>query len=127
MLGQTSLSSPSLSALAARSGPSPETVPPSIGVQFHPRTQQVRRSSESENLQLKYHKICLKTKSAVSPSAGDCWYHIPTPAKQKLKQVSVGRTSVYAVDENGKSSACVASSLVLKELLSDFVKLLSCR
>ncbi|KAG5262500.1 hypothetical protein AALO_G00275800 [Alosa alosa] len=33
--------------------------------------------------------------------AGDCWYHIPPPAKQKLKQVSVGRTSVYAVDENG--------------------------
>ncbi|XP_033840451.1 tectonin beta-propeller repeat-containing protein 1 [Periophthalmus magnuspinnatus] len=33
--------------------------------------------------------------------AGDSWYHIPSPAKQKLKQVSVGRTSVYAVDENG--------------------------
>ncbi|XP_062382179.1 tectonin beta-propeller repeat-containing protein 1 [Sardina pilchardus] len=38
--------------------------------------------------------------SAQNP-AGDCWYHIPPPAKQKLKQVSVGRTSVYAVDENG--------------------------
>lgn len=38
--------------------------------------------------------------SADSP-AGDSWYHIPSPAKQKLKQVSVGRTSVYAVDENG--------------------------
>ncbi|KAL3051202.1 hypothetical protein OYC64_001469 [Pagothenia borchgrevinki] len=38
--------------------------------------------------------------SAESP-AGDSWYHIPSPAKQKLKQVSVGRTSVYTVDENG--------------------------
>ncbi|XP_075890776.1 tectonin beta-propeller repeat-containing protein 1 [Nelusetta ayraudi] len=38
--------------------------------------------------------------SAQSP-AGDCWYHIPSPSKQKLKQVSVGRTSVYTVDENG--------------------------
>lgn len=43
----------------------------------------------------------------VSPSAGDCWYHIPSPAKQKLKQVSVGRTSVYTVDENGKVIAFV--------------------
>lgn len=33
--------------------------------------------------------------------AGDCWYHIPSPIGQKLKQVSVGRTSVYTVDENG--------------------------
>ncbi|XP_051926678.1 tectonin beta-propeller repeat-containing protein 1 [Hippocampus zosterae] len=33
--------------------------------------------------------------------AGECWYHVPSPTKQKLKQVSVGRTSVYAVDENG--------------------------
>nr|XP_006637424.1 PREDICTED: tectonin beta-propeller repeat-containing protein 1 isoform X1 [Lepisosteus oculatus]XP_015215748.1 PREDICTED: tectonin beta-propeller repeat-containing protein 1 isoform X1 [Lepisosteus oculatus]XP_015215749.1 PREDICTED: tectonin beta-propeller repeat-containing protein 1 isoform X1 [Lepisosteus oculatus]XP_015215750.1 PREDICTED: tectonin beta-propeller repeat-containing protein 1 isoform X1 [Lepisosteus oculatus]XP_015215751.1 PREDICTED: tectonin beta-propeller repeat-containing len=38
--------------------------------------------------------------SAQNP-AGDCWYHIPPPARQKLKQVSVGRTSVYTVDENG--------------------------
>uniref|UniRef100_A0A8C4HRN9 Tectonin beta-propeller repeat-containing protein 1 n=1 Tax=Dicentrarchus labrax TaxID=13489 RepID=A0A8C4HRN9_DICLA len=38
--------------------------------------------------------------SSQSP-AGDCWYHIPSPSKQKLKQVSVGRTSVYTVDENG--------------------------
>lgn len=38
--------------------------------------------------------------SAENP-AGDSWYHIPSPAKQKLKQVSVGRTSVYVVDENG--------------------------
>lgn len=38
--------------------------------------------------------------SAQSP-AGDCWYHIPSPSKQKLKQVSVGRTSVYTVDDNG--------------------------
>ncbi|XP_057681391.1 tectonin beta-propeller repeat-containing protein 1 isoform X2 [Corythoichthys intestinalis] len=33
--------------------------------------------------------------------AGECWYHIPSPTKQKLKQLSVGRTSVYAVDDNG--------------------------
>ncbi|KAI4880499.1 hypothetical protein NFI96_012340 [Prochilodus magdalenae] len=38
--------------------------------------------------------------SAQNP-AGDCWYHIPSPNRQKLKQVSVGRTSVYTVDENG--------------------------
>lgn len=42
----------------------------------------------------------------MSPSAGDSWYHIPSPAKQKLKQVSVGRTSVCAVDENGKVAVC---------------------
>ncbi|KAM6896895.1 tectonin beta-propeller repeat-containing protein 1 [Xenentodon cancila] len=42
-------------------------------------------------------------RGSVTPQspAGDSWYHIPSPAKQKLKQVSVGRTSVYAVDENG--------------------------
>ncbi|XP_031699967.1 tectonin beta-propeller repeat-containing protein 1 [Anarrhichthys ocellatus] len=42
-------------------------------------------------------------RGSVSPQspAGDSWYHIPSPAKQKLKQVSVGRTSVYTVDENG--------------------------
>ncbi|KAL2101174.1 hypothetical protein ACEWY4_002935 [Coilia grayii] len=38
--------------------------------------------------------------SAQNP-AGDCWYHIPSPPKQDLKQLSVGRTSVYAVDMNG--------------------------
>ncbi|KAJ8413693.1 hypothetical protein AAFF_G00082000 [Aldrovandia affinis] len=38
--------------------------------------------------------------SAQNP-AGDCWFHIPSPPRQKLKQVSVGRTSVYTVDENG--------------------------
>ncbi|KAG9264374.1 tectonin beta-propeller repeat-containing protein 1-like [Astyanax mexicanus] len=32
--------------------------------------------------------------------AGECWYHIPSPPRQNLRQVSVGRTSVYAVDEN---------------------------
>ncbi|XP_056107468.1 tectonin beta-propeller repeat-containing protein 1 [Rhinichthys klamathensis goyatoka] len=37
--------------------------------------------------------------SALNP-AGECWYHIPSPPRQMLKQVSVGRTSVYAVDEN---------------------------
>lgn len=42
------------------------------------------------------------TDHVLSPSAGDCWYHIPSPSKQKLKQVSVGRTSVLTVDENGK-------------------------
>ncbi|XP_029414961.1 tectonin beta-propeller repeat-containing protein 1 isoform X2 [Nannospalax galili] len=42
-------------------------------------------------------------RGSVSPSqpAGDCWYHIPSPPKQKLRQVSVGQTSVYALDENG--------------------------
>uniref|UniRef100_A0A3Q3JWM7 Tectonin beta-propeller repeat-containing protein 1 n=1 Tax=Monopterus albus TaxID=43700 RepID=A0A3Q3JWM7_MONAL len=42
-------------------------------------------------------------RGSVSPKspAGDFWSHIPSPAKQKLKQVSVGRTSVYTVDENG--------------------------
>lgn len=34
--------------------------------------------------------------------SGDCWYHIPSPQKQKLKQVSVGRTSVFVLDKNGK-------------------------
>uniref|UniRef100_A0A673WSF0 Tectonin beta-propeller repeat-containing protein 1 n=1 Tax=Salmo trutta TaxID=8032 RepID=A0A673WSF0_SALTR len=37
--------------------------------------------------------------SASNP-AGECWYHIPSPPKQSLRQLSVGRTSVYAVDEN---------------------------
>ncbi|XP_070636305.1 tectonin beta-propeller repeat-containing protein 1 isoform X1 [Bos indicus] len=42
-------------------------------------------------------------RSSVSPSRpnGDCWYHIPPPPKQRLKQVSVGHTSVFALDENG--------------------------
>ncbi|XP_027466729.2 tectonin beta-propeller repeat-containing protein 1 isoform X5 [Zalophus californianus] len=42
-------------------------------------------------------------RGSVSPAqpAGDCWYHIPSPPKQRLKQVSVGQTSVYALDENG--------------------------
>ncbi|KAM6957068.1 tectonin beta-propeller repeat-containing protein 1 [Aplochiton taeniatus] len=37
--------------------------------------------------------------SAQNP-AGECWYHIPSPPRQALKQLSVGRTSVFAVDEN---------------------------
>lgn len=41
-------------------------------------------------------------KSILVLAAGDCWYHIPSPPKQRLKQVSVGQTSVYALDENGK-------------------------
>ncbi|KAJ7305878.1 hypothetical protein JRQ81_010244 [Phrynocephalus forsythii] len=42
-------------------------------------------------------------RGSVSPKKpeGDCWYHIPSPPKQKLKQVSVGRTSVFVVDKNG--------------------------
>lgn len=42
-------------------------------------------------------------RGSVSPTqpAGDCWYHIPSPPKQRLKQVSVGQTAVYALDENG--------------------------
>uniref|UniRef100_H3D5S4 Tectonin beta-propeller repeat-containing protein 1 n=1 Tax=Tetraodon nigroviridis TaxID=99883 RepID=H3D5S4_TETNG len=41
-------------------------------------------------------------RGSVSPQspAGDSWYHIPSPSRQKLKQVSVGRTSVHVVDEN---------------------------
>uniref|UniRef100_A0A8C5Q5D9 Tectonin beta-propeller repeat-containing protein 1 n=1 Tax=Leptobrachium leishanense TaxID=445787 RepID=A0A8C5Q5D9_9ANUR len=37
---------------------------------------------------------------SINHPAGDCWYHIPSPKKQKLRQVSVGQTSVLAVDEN---------------------------
>uniref|UniRef100_A0A4W4EAH0 Peroxin/Ferlin domain-containing protein n=1 Tax=Electrophorus electricus TaxID=8005 RepID=A0A4W4EAH0_ELEEL len=37
---------------------------------------------------------------SVQNPAGECWYHIPCPPKQVLRQVSVGRTSVYAVDGN---------------------------
>ncbi|NXQ85258.1 TCPR1 protein, partial [Nyctibius grandis] len=33
--------------------------------------------------------------------AGDSWYHIPSPRKRKLKQVSVGRMSVFVLDING--------------------------
>ncbi|XP_066496875.1 tectonin beta-propeller repeat-containing protein 1 [Tiliqua scincoides] len=42
-------------------------------------------------------------RGSVSPQKpeGDCWYHIPSPPKQKLKQVSVGRTAVFVVDKNG--------------------------
>ncbi|XP_022443443.1 tectonin beta-propeller repeat-containing protein 1 isoform X2 [Delphinapterus leucas] len=42
-------------------------------------------------------------RGSVSPSkpAGDCWYLIPSPPKQRLKQVSVGHTAVFALDENG--------------------------
>ncbi|XP_033023021.1 tectonin beta-propeller repeat-containing protein 1 [Lacerta agilis] len=42
-------------------------------------------------------------RGSVSPKKpeGDCWYHIPSPPKQKIKQVSVGRTSVFVVDKNG--------------------------
>ncbi|XP_037670097.1 tectonin beta-propeller repeat-containing protein 1 isoform X2 [Choloepus didactylus] len=42
-------------------------------------------------------------RGAVSHSqpAGDCWFHVASPPKQRLKQVSVGQTSVYALDENG--------------------------
>ncbi|KAF3813894.1 hypothetical protein GH733_017926 [Mirounga leonina] len=56
-------------------------------------------------------------RGSVSPTqpAGDCWYHIPSPPKQRLKQVSVGQTSVYALDENGKSpSKCGDSRLCLR-------------
>ncbi|KAL3053846.1 hypothetical protein OYC64_006222 [Pagothenia borchgrevinki] len=41
-------------------------------------------------------------RGSVSPQnpAGECWYHIPSPPRQTLRQLSVGRTSVFAVDEN---------------------------
>lgn len=48
--------------------------------------------------------VCVGSLNNLSfPLTGDCWYHIPSPPKQKLTQVSVGQTSVYALDENGKS------------------------
>lgn len=50
-------------------------------------------------------------------TAGDCWYHIPSPPKQKLKQVSVGRTSVYTVDENGKAITCLVCMFVNRQIL----------
>lgn len=60
--------------------------------------------------------LALNYQNALSPSAGDCWYHIPSPAKQKLKQVSVGRTSVYTVDENGKDTASVFTAKPSEQL-----------
>ncbi|XP_061604739.1 tectonin beta-propeller repeat-containing protein 1 [Phyllopteryx taeniolatus] len=41
-------------------------------------------------------------RGSVSPQnpAGECWYHIPAPSRQTLRQLSVGRTSVFAADEN---------------------------
>ncbi|XP_008327866.1 tectonin beta-propeller repeat-containing protein 1 [Cynoglossus semilaevis] len=41
-------------------------------------------------------------RGSVSPQnpAGECWYHIPSPPRQTLRQLSVGRTSVFTVDEN---------------------------
>lgn len=39
-------------------------------------------------------------------STGECWYHIPSPLKQTLRQLSVGRTSVFAVDENSEYRSC---------------------
>ncbi|XP_063170979.1 tectonin beta-propeller repeat-containing protein 1 [Candoia aspera] len=44
--------------------------------------------------------FCRGSVSSEKPE-GECWYHIPSPLKQKLKQVSVGRTAVLAVDKNG--------------------------
>uniref|UniRef100_A0A4W6DWJ5 Tectonin beta-propeller repeat-containing protein 1 n=1 Tax=Lates calcarifer TaxID=8187 RepID=A0A4W6DWJ5_LATCA len=45
-------------------------------------------------------KITLRELQCCCPSAGECWYHIPSPPRQTLRQLSVGRTSVFAVDEN---------------------------
>uniref|UniRef100_A0A3Q3GQ88 Tectonin beta-propeller repeat-containing protein 1 n=1 Tax=Labrus bergylta TaxID=56723 RepID=A0A3Q3GQ88_9LABR len=42
-------------------------------------------------------------RGSVSPQTlqvRECWYHIPSPLRQTLTQLSVGRTSVFAVDEN---------------------------
>ncbi|XP_070617355.1 tectonin beta-propeller repeat-containing protein 1 [Erythrolamprus reginae] len=44
--------------------------------------------------------FCRGSVSSKKPE-GECWYHVPSPQKQKLKQVSVGRTAVLAVDKNG--------------------------
>ncbi|KAL7979240.1 hypothetical protein Chor_015264, partial [Crotalus horridus] len=45
--------------------------------------------------------FCRGSVSSKKPE-GECWYHVPSPLKQKLKQVSVGRTAVLAVDKNGE-------------------------
>lgn len=49
-----------------------------------------------------------------SPPAGECWYHIPSPPKQTLRQLSVGRTSVFAVDENGEERSIWAAICLIK-------------
>lgn len=38
----------------------------------------------------------------ICPPTGECWYHIPSPPRQALRQLSVGRTSVFAVDEHSE-------------------------
>lgn len=99
--GQTNHSSQSLWGLPARFGPSPETVLPFTGVLSPHRAQQVGGSETAIENVYKSNQLYF----LFCPSAGDSWYHIPSPSRQKLKQVSVGRTSVHAVDENGKLTA----------------------
>ncbi|XP_035578046.1 tectonin beta-propeller repeat-containing protein 1 isoform X2 [Zalophus californianus] len=57
-------------------------------------------------------------RGSVSPAqpAGDCWYHIPSPPKQRLKQVSVGQTSVYALDENESTTVPAQPSRAILRL-----------
>ena len=77
--------------------------------------------NQSELVSLRYrNRTCFLFVCVVSPSAGDCWFHIPSPAKQKLKQVSVGRTSVHAVDENSE----LHKNLVYKRPFLFFCRLL---
>lgn len=109
----TSHSSQSLSGLPARFGPSPETVLPSTGVLSPHRAQQVSGSKTAIGNAVCERASCVIF-SVVCPSAGDSWYHIPSPSRQKLKQVSVGRTSVHAVDENGKATAHLISSVLIQ-------------
>lgn len=122
MLGLTNPLSPSPSGLPARCGASPGTVLPFTEAPSQHRALQVRLVLSSYMtrvrtlLTLPLEGISLPLSCVVSPSTGDCWYHIPSPSKQKLKQVSVGRTSVYTVDENGK--AVLAFTLVVKSFLS---------
>lgn len=50
------------------------------------------------------------------PPAGECWYHIPSPPRQTLRHLSVGRTSVFAVDENGELQPTLFFTLISQKL-----------
>ncbi|ETE63932.1 Tectonin beta-propeller repeat-containing protein 1, partial [Ophiophagus hannah] len=47
-----------------------------------------------------FHQVWAVAQDGSAFCRGECWYHVPSPLKQKLKQVSVGRTAVLAVDKN---------------------------
>ncbi|KAG8145666.1 hypothetical protein E2320_012173 [Naja naja] len=44
-----------------------------------------------------FHQVWAVAQDGSAFCRGECWYHVPSPLKQKLKQVSVGRTAVLAV------------------------------